>query len=124
MKRQTGVTLGGMLFFLLLLILAVYTASRTLPVYVDYWLVGKALDNLVAQPGIQNSSDESIRSQFQKQLLFNNVTLVDRSDLLIDTIPGGVRLSVPISSKRPFIGPISLCMDLQAQASSANSAGN
>jgi hypothetical protein len=124
MKRQTGITLGGMIFFLLLLSLAVYGASRIGPAYMDYWLVGKALNNLVDRPGIQSSSDESIREQFEKQLRFNNVNLADRSDLLIERIPGGVRLSVAFSAKRPFLGAVSLCMDFQAQASSSNPSGN
>ena len=117
MKRQTGVTLGGLIFFLLLLSLAVYTAFRILPAYMDYWVVGRTLSNLAAQPDIQGSSDESIRAQFAKQLNFNNVTLVSPSDLLIEHIPGGVRLSSAISAKLPFFGPVSLCLDFQAEAS-------
>ncbi len=124
MKRQTGATLGGLIFFLLLLSLAAYSAFRIVPAYMDYWLVGRALDNLVAQPSIQNGSDEHIRSQFAKQLGFNNITLATRSDLLIERIPGGVKLSTTFSAKRPFLGPVSLCMDFQAEAISGNSPGH
>lgn len=123
LKRQTGITLGGMIFFMLLLSLAIYAASRIGPAYMDYWLVGRTLNDLVDKPGIQSSSDESIREQFEKQLRFNNVNLADRSDLLIERIPGGIKLSVTFSAKRPFIGAVSLCMDFQAQASSGNASG-
>ena len=123
MKRQIGVTLGGMLIFMLLLSLVVYTASRIVPAYTDDWLIGRALDNLVAQPGLQSSSDESIRAQFAKQMNFNNITVAKRADLLIERIPGGVRLSASFSTKRPFLGPVSLCLDFQAEASSGNAAG-
>jgi len=124
MKRQTGVTLSGMMFFMLLLIMAAYTASRIVPGYMDYWVVGRALDHLAAQPDIQKSSDESIRAQFAKQLSLNNVTQVNRTDLLIERIPGGVKLSAALSAKHPFIGPVSLCLDFQAEASSRNPSGN
>lgn len=124
MKRQTGATLGGLMFFMLLLSLAVYSAFRVVPAYMDYWLVGRALDKLVALPSIQNSSDENIRSEFDKQLRFDHVTLAKRSDLFIEHIPGGVRLSANFSAKSPFLGPVNLCMDFQAEASSSNSAGH
>lgn len=124
MKRQTGATLGGLIFFMLLLSLAAYSAFRVVPAYMDYWLVGRALDNLAAQPGIQSSSDEDIRAGFAKQLNFNNVTLAKRSDLLIERVPGGVRLSADFSVKSPFLGPVHLCMDFQAAASSGNTADN
>lgn len=124
MKRQTGATLGGLMFFMLLLSLAVYSAFRIVPAYMDYWLVGRALDKLVELPSIQSSSDEDIRAEFAKQLNFNNVTLAKRSDLFIERVPGGVRLSANFSVKSPFLGPVNLCMDFQAAASSGNTAGN
>ena len=124
MKRQTGVTLGGMMFFVLLLIFVAYSAARVMPGYMDYWLVGRALDHLVEQPDLQTSSEESIREQFAKQLRFNDVDAVNRSDLLIERVPGGVKLSVTFSVKRHYLGAVSLCMDFQAQANSGNPAGN
>lgn len=123
MNRQTGATLGGLLFFMLLLSLAIYSAYRVVPAYMDYWLVNKALNNMVALPSIQNGSDENIRAEFDKQLRFNNVTLAHRSDLYIEHIPGGVRLSANFSAKSPFLGPVHLCMDFQSEASSDDTAG-
>jgi hypothetical protein len=123
MKRQSGFTLGGMMFFMLLLIMAVYTTSRIAPGYMDYWAVSRTLDSLAAKPGIQSSSDESIRDQFARQLNMNNITEANRSDLLIERIPGGVRLTVAFSAKRPFFGPVSLCLDFRAEASSGTGSG-
>ncbi len=116
MKQQRGITLGGMVIFLAFVVLAIYAGTRIVPAYVDYWLIGRALDNVVSQPNVQSDSDESIREQFEKQLRFNNVTVVTRSDLLIEREAGGMHLSVPISARRPFMGPISICMDFLAEA--------
>ncbi|MDO9225882.1 MAG: DUF4845 domain-containing protein [Pseudomonadota bacterium] len=120
MKRQIGATLGGMIFFLLLLSLAAYTASRVIPAYMDYWLVQRALVKLVAQANPQGQDDEQLREQFTKQLSLNNITLAKRSDLYIERIPTGVRLTVTFSAKRPFLGPVHLCMDFQAEAQSGD----
>lgn len=118
MNRQSGVTLGGMIFFLLLLGLAAYTATRVIPTYMDYWLVQRALDELVAQPGLPGHGDDQIREQFAKKLSLDNITLTKRSDLYIERIPTGVRLTATSSAKRPFLGSVNLCMDFQAEASS------
>jgi hypothetical protein len=118
MNRQSGVTLGGMIFFLLLLGLAAYTATRVIPAYMDYWLVQRALDELVAQPNLQDTADDRIREQFAKKLSLDNITLATRSDLYIERIPAGMRLTASFSAKRPFLGPVNLCMDFQAEASS------
>ena len=117
-KQQTGFTLSGMMMFLLVMVLALYTASRIVPSYMDYWVVDKTLKNLVALPDIQNSSDTSIRDQFDKQLSVNNITQITRDDLSIERKSGGIRLSVEFSAKKPFLGRMSLCLDFQSAAHS------
>lgn len=124
MKRQSGATLSGLIFFLILLGLALYTAVRIVPAYMDYWLIGRVLDTLVAQPSLRNSSDENIRTQFAKQLAFNNITLADRSNLLIERTAGGLNLSAAFSVKQPFLGPINLCLEFQAEADSGSQPGH
>ena len=119
LNKHRGITLGGMLIFLALMSLAAYTAIRVSPAYMDYWLVQRALDNLAARPDLQSLGDQNIREQFAKQLRLNNITLANRSDLLIEEVPGGVRLSATLSTKQPYIGRVSLCMDFLAEASSA-----
>jgi hypothetical protein len=118
MNRQTGVTLGGMLSFMLVLILVLYTAARVVPGYMDYWLIKRSLAALVVEPGIQSSSDGDIRLKFAKALSMNNITQADRADLLIERVPDGIQLSVDFSIKRPYMGAISLCLDFHAVASS------
>lgn len=122
MNKQSGVTLGGMIIFLFFMGLLAYTATRVLPAYMDFWLVQRTLDQLVKQDKLADSNDERIREQFSKHLSLNNITLVTRSDLLIERIPSGVRLSATFSTKRPYMGPVSLCLDFQAEASGG--AGN
>lgn len=120
MKHQTGATLSGLMLFLFLLGLVLYTGSRIVPAYLDYWLVDRTLESLVLQPSIQNGDDEYIRGQFEKELKLNNVTLSTRSDLLIERIPGGLHLSAAMAVKRPFLGPIHLCLEFLAEARAGN----
>jgi hypothetical protein len=46
------------------------------------------------------------------------VKVVTADDLVIDQVPGGLRLSTNFSVKTPFMGPVNLCMDFQAEEAS------
>ncbi len=118
MKSQRGVTLGGMMMFMLLVIFFVYAAARVAPAYIDYWTVQKIMRNVLDQPGLMDIKERDLRLRFGKELRLNNVTVVTADDLVVDQIPGGLRLSAGFSAKQPFIGPVSLCMDFLAEASS------
>lgn len=118
LHRQRGITLGGVFFFMFLVGLGAYAAARVLPGYFDYWTVKRIMQNVLEQPNIQDSKESAIRAKFVKELQINNVRTVNSEDLLVEWIPNGVRLSVAFSVKEPFMGPVSLCLDFQAEAAS------
>jgi Tfp pilus assembly protein PilX len=118
MKHQRGITLGGMLFFMVLIGFGVYTAARVLPAYMDYWVIKKIMRNVLDQPDLLQIAERDLRMKFTKELSLNNVKVVTPDDLEIEQVPGGLRLSTHFSVKEPFMGPVSLCLDFQAEASS------
>lgn len=118
MKNQRGITLGGMMMFMLLVIFFVYAAARVVPAYIDYWTIQKIMRNVLDQPELMNIKEGELRTKFAKELLLNNIKVVTVNDLEIDQIPGGIRLSTSFSVKQPFMGPVNLCMDFLAEASS------
>jgi hypothetical protein len=48
MKRQRGVTLGGVFLFMILLGFGAYAASRILPGYMDYWTLQRIMKNVLS----------------------------------------------------------------------------
>lgn len=120
MKRQHGFTLGGMFFFLLILVFFVYMGARIGPAYLDHVLVQRTLDKMVSQSGIQDRNEQELRDQFKKELALNNVKHVDSPDLLVERSPGGYRLSVAYTVKSSFLGPVNFCMDFQAAATTSH----
>lgn len=111
MKHQRGVTLGGLMFFMLLVGFGVYTAFRVLPGYFDYWTVQKIMRNVAGQSDVVNIRDRELRDRFARELRLNNVTVVGMEDLAIERVSNGVRLSTEFSTKRPFMGALKFCMD-------------
>lgn len=117
MKHQRGVTLGSVLFFMVLVGFGVYAVARILPAYMDYWVVKKVLTNTLNQPDAANLKERDVRDKFTKEMSLNNVTVVTADDLVFEPIANGMKVSVEFSVKKPFMGPVNLCMDFHAEAS-------
>jgi hypothetical protein len=117
-KQQRGITLGGLFIFMMLMGFSAYIAARVLPGYMDYWTVQRILKNVLEMPDIQGAKENAIRAKFNKELQINNMKTVTNEDLIVDWVPNGVHLSVSFSMKQPFMGPVSLCLDFQAEATS------
>jgi Tfp pilus assembly protein PilX len=118
LQGQRGITLSGVLVFMMLMIFLAYTASRIVPGYVDYWSVQRIMKNIVEQPNAADFSESEIRTRFVKELQLNNIKSVGSEDLLVEKSAGSVQLSVVFAIKNAFIGPVSLCLDFNAEASS------
>lgn len=118
MKRQRGVTLGGVFIFMIFIGFGAYIAARVLPAYMDYWTVKRIMQNVLEMPDFQDAKEGAIRTKFNKELQINNMKTVSNDDLIVEFVPNGVRLSVEFSIKQPFMGPVSLCMDFKAEATS------
>lgn len=117
MKFQRGVTLGSVFFLMMLLGFFAYGAARILPAYMDYWVVKKVLTNTLSQPDAANLKERDIRDKFTKEMSLNNVKTVSADDLVFEPIANGMKVSVDFSVKQAFMGPVNLCMDFHAEAS-------
>lgn len=118
MKNQRGVTLGGVMIFMFLAGFFAYAAARILPAYMDYWVVEKVLTNTLSQPDAEKLKERDIREKFNREMSLNNVKAITADDLVIEPISNGYKVTAEFSVKKPFMGPVNLCMDFRAEVSS------
>lgn len=118
MKRQRGVTLGGVFLLMLLLGFGAYTASRILPGYMDYWTLQRMMKNIVEMPDIKGMKESAIRTKFSREVQMNNMDNTLNDDLEVELTANGARLSMEYALQRPFMGPISFCMKFQIEEAS------
>lgn len=114
--RQQGLTMVGLLFFAILLGFVAYTASRLLPAYLDYWAVKKALVDMSQDPDLSDSGLSAYRDAFDKRLYVSSITDVGRKDLEMEKTKHGVLLKAAWTVRKPFIGPVHLCLDFEASS--------
>jgi cell division protein FtsL len=114
MRGQKGFTLLTLMFLLFLAALAAMVAFKTVPTYITYYTVTKSLENILSE-GTDKTPLE-LRQTFDARMNVNSVYDVKSSDLEISRDNGMLTLSVPISSKKPFAGGISISVDLVAKA--------
>ncbi|MDD3528797.1 MAG: DUF4845 domain-containing protein [Gallionellaceae bacterium] len=115
MHGQRGFTLATLLFLLFLAGLAAMIAFKTVPTYIDHYVVQKSLENILAEG--TNRTAYELRQTFEARLNVNSIYSIKASDLQISRDQGRLTLSVPISSKKPLVHGISISVDLVATAS-------
>lgn len=118
MRKQLGMSLGGLIFLLLLLVFVVYSAARIVPAYMDYWSLQHVMENVLKPLGDEKITPLGIRQRFEKELSLNNIRTVTSRDLEIEPTEAGYRLVVEYSVKEPFWREIHVCMDFKAERAS------
>lgn len=118
MRKQLGMSLGGLILLLLLGVFVVYIAARTVPAYMDYWSLQHVMENALSPLGDEKLSPQTIRSRFVKELNLNNIKTVTAQDLTIEATQNGYKLTAEYTVKEPFWREIHLCMDFKAERES------
>lgn len=120
MRKQLGMSLGGLILLLLLGVFVVYIAARTVPAYMDYWSLQHVMENSLKPLVGENEkpTPQSIRNRFRQELDLNNIKTVSVEDLEIEPTQTGFIVIVEYSVKEPFWREIHLCMDFKAERES------
>lgn len=118
MRKQLGMSLGGLILLLLLCVFIVYIAARTVPAYMDYWTLQHVMENSLSPLGDEKLSPQIIRSRFVKEIDLNNIKTVTAADLSIEPTEAGYKLTAEYTVKEPFWREIHLCMDFKAERES------
>ena len=118
MFKQRGMTFGGLIVLLMLVIFFAYAGFRTLPAYIEYWQLEHVLDNSLHPLGGEKLTAREVHDRFVKELRLNNIHTVQPTDLDIEPTQNGFHLTVDYSVKEHFWGAISLCMDFKAERES------
>lgn len=109
-KKQTGVSLVGLIFVLGVLGLIAVLAMKIVPTVTEFMAVKKAMNGARSAGG----TIAEIRTAFDRQADVGYIESVSSKDLLIVPKPDGADVSIAYQKKIPLFGPASLVIDYEA----------
>jgi hypothetical protein len=118
MRKQLGMSLGGLIILLICCVFVVYSAARIAPAYMDYWSLQHVLENALKPLGDEKLTPSTIRQRVDKELSLNSIDTVSVADLEIEPTEAGFKLTAEYTVKEPFWRQVNLCLDFKAERES------
>jgi Tfp pilus assembly protein PilE len=113
-KTQSGVTLSGFIVVVALVLVIALVAFRTIPSYIEYYTVTKAVEGAIADS--KNLTPQEIKRNFDRRIAADYVDSVRTSDLEVSKEGNQVVATVSWQKKLPLVANVSLLLDFEAQA--------
>jgi hypothetical protein len=111
-KRQNGVTFGGFLMILVLVVVVAIFGLKLIPAYMEDGKIQHAFDSIARDPDMQNATVADIRdAYFKRAVTMDDVTKVSPADIEIGKENGHLSLSAKYSVKIPLAGNVSLIVE-------------
>jgi hypothetical protein len=109
-KNQHGVSLGGLLIVLFVLVVVGIFSLKLIPVYMDYFKAQAAIEAIAADRS-RSSSVSEIRKAFDARANIDDITSVKPADLEVTKDGGDVVITFSYRKEIPLFGNIGLYVD-------------
>ena len=110
-NKQRGLTLTGMLFGSMVLILVAIVGMKVVPVYVENATIKKNLVAIATDSSLQNANASQIRLAYGKRAQVDGISVISAKDIKIAKDKGKLILSVIYTVEIPLVSNISLKFD-------------
>jgi hypothetical protein len=113
-RRQRGLSLIGLLFFGIIVVMLVVVGMRVLPTALEFMAIKRAIVR-IATSG--ETSPQQIRSAFERSAAIDDIVSIQGKDLVVTRDGNKVTISFRYEKRIPLAGPASLLLDYQGSAS-------
>ncbi len=107
-KRQSGMTLIGLIFVLGLIAFFALLTLKILPIYLEHFKVISSLESLKKTSDLAQQSPHEIRSRLIKRLDINMVESVRPEHIRVIKQGGIARVEVAYAVEKPIVGNLSV----------------
>ena len=108
-RNQRGLTLGGMLITVVIVLFFAYAGMRVVPMYLEYHALTSALSQLENDPGARNMSAAKIKNAIQNSLWASYASdNIKKENIHISKKSNGVQVRVKYEVRKPFMANIDL----------------
>ena len=116
MRRNSGLSLLGLLITLAVLGFIAVIGFKLVPVYIEYFSIKKALVGTVRSADAKNATVADLRRTFDLRISADYITTVSAKDLDITKEGGLPVLSVNYKVQVPLVANVSFCIDFEANS--------
>jgi hypothetical protein len=102
-RKQGGLTLIGFIIVLSIALSVVYLGMKIGPIYMEYYAVVSALDDMSKEKGYARKSPERLRRILTGRLYVSYSSSIDDRHIIISR-KDGVRLRVVYEVREPIVG--------------------
>lgn len=109
--RQRGATFLGMLIIVAILGLALYAIIRLTPLYLEYFAVVRAMEQVAKQQEASSATPAEMRRLLDNRWTIEDVKSLEVKDIKITKIANGFEMNAAYRAEAPFIANVSLVVD-------------
>lgn len=107
LQKQSGVSMLGVLFVIVVLAIFGLIGLKVVPTYVEY----RAVDNAVMKARTATGPVTEVRKSFTSSAIIDDITSINANDLEITKEGSETVISYAYTKKIPLFGPSSLVID-------------
>ena len=115
MRKQFGVSMIGVLFISIGLVLVAVGGMKVAPAYIEYMSVKKAVAGIV-QGGEARGTVADIRRAFDKRAQVDDINVISGTDLEISKEGNDVVVAFSYPKKVPLFGNVSIYFDFSGSS--------
>jgi len=115
MRKQFGVSMIGVLFISIGLVLVAVGGMKIAPAYIEYMSVKKAVAGIV-QGGEARGTVADIRRAFDKRAQVDDINVISGTDLEISKEGNDVVVAFSYPKKVPLFGNVSIYFDFSGSS--------
>jgi hypothetical protein len=113
MTKQSGITLTGMLFGSIVLILVVLLAFKLVPVYTEYYAIQKNFKAMADDPNLKAASRRQVAAAFAARATVDDISSIRPDDVQVTKTASGIVVSAEYERKVHLFHNVSACFEFR-----------
>jgi len=106
--KQRGVSGGGFVAIIAVIVLSVMLLLKLFPVYMEHFNVSTSLNSLSNEEGIKELNKSAIRELLQRRFSINDVKNVNKEHIDIKKTKTEMTIDITYEVRKPLVGNIDL----------------
>jgi hypothetical protein len=109
-SRQRGLSFGGIMIGLVLVVFFANLAITMIPAYATFWQVRSIMDRLAEQPQILSEGARGVLRSLGSQLQVNGIRDLKAADFALEPVAGGTELALAYEVRKHLFFNVDVVM--------------